>query len=226
MSKIKTKYVVGKETTNILCYGDSNTYGYNPNPYSYRYPYDKRWTSILQSKLGPDYVVSPEGLNGRTTAYDRPGAPWKNGKSGLIYSLVTHKPLDIVVLMLGTNDCLADLGLTADDIAAGMESLVEIVEKMTPETQTYVPEIIIVAPGAIRADFRGRPFEAELDDGSVRKAREIAPLYEKIAKKHGCRFIDATESAEVSEFDSMHLSEKGHMKLAELIYSEICELAK
>ena len=94
-------YRAGKETINILCYGDSNTYGFNPNPYSYRYPYEKRWTSILSEKLGAGYVIAPEGLNGRTTAFDRPGEPWKNGKRSLIYSLATHKPVDIVIIMLG-----------------------------------------------------------------------------------------------------------------------------
>lgn len=226
MSKDPAVYTHGKETINILCYGDSNTYGFNPNPYSYRYPYDKRWTSILQEKLGSGYAVASEGMNGRTTAFDRPGEPWKNGKSGLVYSLATHKPVDILVIMLGTNDCNAQLGLTAEDIAAGMETLVSITEDMTPQTQGYVPRIIIIAPGAIRADYHGKPFEDELDDYSVRKSHEIAPLYASIAKKHGCGFIDATESAEVSELDCEHLSERGHRQLAELILSEIMHITE
>lgn len=224
MSKDPEVYTAGKETTNILCYGDSNTYGFNPNPDSYRYPYEKRWTTILAEKLGDKYVVAPEGLNGRTTAYDRPGAAWKNGSTSFVVSLATHKPVDIVVIMLGTNDCNATLGLSADDIAKGMETLVEITEEMAPETQGYVPEIIIIAPGAIRPDYQGKPFESELDDNSVKNSHQIASLYAKIAEKHGCRFIDATEAAEVSELDCMHLSENGHRQIAELLYREIKSL--
>lgn len=214
-------YKSGKKTVNILCYGDSNTYGFNPGPDSYRYPYEKRWTSILAEKLGDKYCVSPEGMNGRTTAFDRPGEPWKNGRRSLISCLATHKPVDILVMMLGTNDCNARLGLTARDIASGMENLVIITEEKSLQTQGYVPEIIIVAPGAIRSDYHGKPFEDELDDYSVKKSHQIALLYEKVAAEHNCRFIDATETAEVSEIDCIHLSEQGHIDIAELLYKEI-----
>ena len=110
----------------VLCYGDSNTYGYDPHTGG-RYPYDKRWTTLLGNLLGSRYEVIPEGLNGRTTAYDRPGAAWKNGERSLIACLGTHKPVDYVIIMLGTNDCNADLGLSAGDIADGRETLVRIV---------------------------------------------------------------------------------------------------
>ncbi|MBQ6315792.1 MAG: asparaginase [Mogibacterium sp.] len=217
-------YRAGKQTVNVVCYGDSNTYGFCPEPYAYRYPYEKRWTSILAGRLGDGYSVSPEGLNGRTTAYDRSGAAWKNGVSSFLACVNTHKPVDILVIMLGTNDCLADLGLTAEEISAGMEELVSMAEKIMPETQGYIPEIIIVAPGAIRDDYRNGPFAAELDDYSVRKSHEIASLYADIAVRHGIRFVDATSAAEVSDLDAMHLSEQGHRELGELICQAILEI--
>jgi len=221
MKKDPKIYTAGKETTNILCFGDSNTYGFNPNPYSYRYPEEKRWVNILADKLGSGYVVAAEGLNGRTTAYDRPGAPWKNGASTLVPCLATHKPVDILVIMLGTNDCIKEMGLSAQEIADGMESLVRITEEMAPEIQGYVPEIIVIAPGAIRADYANGPFADELDDESVRKSHEIADLYDKVLDKHHCVYIDATEDAEVSPLDAMHLSEEGHRTIAELVYKHI-----
>lgn len=124
----------GHERISVLCYGDSNTYGYDPYTGG-RYPREKRWTTLLGELLGGRYEVIPEGLNGRTTAYDRAGAAWKNGASSLVACLGTHKPVDYAVIMLGTNDCNEELGLTAEDIAAGMETLVRMIEEEAPALQ-------------------------------------------------------------------------------------------
>lgn len=204
----------------VLCYGDSNTYGYDPYTGG-RYPYSKRWTTILGELLGSRYEVIPEGLNGRTTAYDRSGAAWKNGASSLIACLGTHKPVDYVIIMLGTNDCNADLGLSAGDIADGMEKLVEIIEKETPALQGYVPEIIVAAPAAIQGDYENSPFAAELTPESVQKSIDIGPLYREIAERHGVLFADATSGVEVSP-DCEHLTEEGHRQTAQLFSHVIC----
>ena len=206
----------GRDRISVLCYGDSNTYGYDPETGG-RYPCAKRWTSLLGDMLGDRYEVISEGLNGRTTAYDRPGAAWKNGASSFIACLGTHKPVDILIIMLGTNDCNEELGLSAEDIAAGMETLVSLAEKESPGLQGYVPQMIVAAPAPIGEDYEASPFAGELDPGSVRKSRDLAPLYEKIADRHGCLFADAGERAEVSSYDCEHLTEKGHRQLAELL---------
>lgn len=204
------------DSITVLCYGDSNTYGYDPQTEG-RYPHGKRWTTILGEMLGSRYDVIPEGLNGRTTAYDRSGAAWKNGAASFTACLGTHKPVDYVVIMLGTNDCDAELGLTAGQIAEGMETLVNIVEKESPGLQGYIPEIIVTAPAAIAEDYRNSPFADKLTPESVRNSREIAPLYREIADRHGCLFADASCYAEVSPHDCEHLTEKGHRQMAELI---------
>ena len=205
----------------VVCYGDSNTYGFDPNTGS-RYQYDKRWTTLLGEKLGAHYEVIPEGLNGRTTAYDRPGAGWKNGVSSFIACLGTHKPVDYLIIMLGTNDCNAGLGLSAEDIAKGMENLVELAEEKSPELQGYIPQIVVTVPPAISEDFGGSPFAWELSPESVQKSKDIAPLYRDIAERHGCLFADASEGIEVSA-DCMHLTEKGHTQISDLLYKIISE---
>lgn len=210
----------GHDRMSVLCYGDSNTYGYDPETGS-RYPCGKRWTSLLGDMLGDRYEVIPEGLNGRTTAYDRPGAAWKNGASSFIACLGTHKPVDILIIMLGTNDCNEELGLSAEDIAAGMETLVSLAEKESPGLQGYVPQIIVAAPAPIKEDYETSPFADELSPASVLKSRDLAPLYEKIAARHGCLFADAGERAEVSPRDCEHLTEEGHRQLAELFFEVI-----
>ena len=173
--------------------------------------------------LGDAYEVIPEGLNGRTTAYDRPGAGWKNGISSFIACLGTHKPVDHLIIMLGTNDCNAALGLSARDIAGGMETLVKLAEEKGPELQGYVPEITVAVPAAIRKDYESSPFACELDPESVAKSRDIAPLYEDIARRHGCLFADASEGVEVSPYDCEHLTENGHRQMAELMYEAITD---
>ena len=203
----------------VLCYGDSNTYGYDPHTGG-RYPYDKRWTTLLGEMLGDRYEVIAEGLNGRTTAYDRPGAAWKNGAGSFTACLGTHKPVDYVIIMLGTNDCDAELGLSADDIADGMETLVKIVEGETPALQGYVPEIIVAAPAAIQGDIERSPFADKLTQASVQKSADIGPLYREIADRHGVRYVDATKGIEVAS-DCEHLTEEGHRQIAALFFEAI-----
>ena len=210
----------GHNEITVLCYGDSNTYGYDPSTGS-RYPYDKRWTTILQERLGDGYEVVNEGLNGRTTAYDRPGADWKNGIRTLISSMGTHKPIDILIIMLGTNDCIAGIDLDADDITEGMRNLIHAAKITSPELQGYVPEIIIVTPAALRLGAEYSFFEE--DPESARMSHELAARYERLAAEELTRHVNAAESADVSVLDGVHLSEEGHAQLAELIYEAITE---
>ena len=109
----------------ILCYGDSNTYGLKSDLVS-RYPRNVRWTGILQEKLGSEYYVIEEGLGGRTTVWDDPVEDYKNGKKYLLPCLDSHKPLDLVIIMLGTNDLKSRFSVTPFDIGASMENLVKI----------------------------------------------------------------------------------------------------
>ena len=203
----------------VLCYGDSNTYGYDPCTCG-RYPYEKRWTTLLGEMLGGRYEVISEGLNGRTTAYDRPGAAWKNGASSFISCLGTHKPVDYVIIMLGTNDCDEEMSLSAVDIADGMETLVRMVEEETPALQGYIPEVIVAAPAAIQGDIEKSPFADKLTHASVKKSVDIGPLYRNIAEWHGVRFVDATDGIEVSS-DCEHLTEEGHRQIAKLFFNAI-----
>ena len=213
----------------VVCYGDSNTYGYDPQTGG-RYPKDARWPVVLEkllnsesaaAKSGLRYEVISEGLNGRTTAFERPEAPWKNGYSSFVACLGTHKPVDCVVIMLGTNDCNVELGLNALDSAAGMEQLVTAAEKYSPDLQGYIPKIIVVAPGAIGSGYRESPFAQKLSEASVRHSHELGRLYKDLAAKHMCVAVDATTSIEVSPDDCEHLTERGHSQLAKLIYTAI-----
>ena len=215
---------ISKQPITIVCYGDSNTWGFHPETWG-RYPHEERWTTLLQEKLGSDYLVIPEGLNSRTTAFDPAGdEAWKNGLYAISPVIGTHKPIDILLFMLGTNDCKFTQNVTAEEIAAGMDQLLTQAEKTCKEVQGDTPVMIVVAPPAILPDLEGTSFEKEFDVTSSEKSIELAQYYEEVAKKHNCIFIKATNQAEISPIDGVHLTTNGHAQLAEIIYSEIHNL--
>lgn len=196
----------------ILCYGDSNTYGHDPRN-SLRYKKELRWTTILQNLLGEDYEVINEGLNGRTTAYNREDGAYMNGYTHLLACFATHKPVDYLIIMLGTNDCNKELHLTSNDIANGLEKLINLIENEGTLLQDIKPKIVIVTPACISEDYKTSPYFDQLDEESVKKSHEIEPLYKELARKHNCLYLDCSD-LEVSSLDSEHLTIDAHNELA------------
>ncbi|MBR0462620.1 MAG: SGNH/GDSL hydrolase family protein [Erysipelotrichaceae bacterium] len=206
----------------VLCYGDSNTYGYNPEDMT-RYPKDARWTTILDGLLPAKYEVIPEGLNGRTTAFDREGDDIKNGLRHLVPILHSHRPLDIVIFMLGTNDCNTEVDAKAKDIAEGMEKLIMKTREASLAKQSYLPVIIVVAPAHISSSCKEGPFAYEFDDDSISKSIALSDEYRKLCKRHGCVFADGGD-IEVSDIDGIHLSRQGHKQLAHLLAETVLSI--
>lgn len=214
---------MSREPKTVLCYGDSNTFGLKPvTPgalASDRYPRAIRWTTLLQEQLGVGYAVIPEGLSGRTTVFERKDAPWKNGFPPLKTILISHLPVDIFVVMLGTNDCIAEVGVPAEEIAAGMEKLLVAAKEIFEEQQGYQPQVVLAAPALVHDNYAASTDEA-VDESMYLKARELAGLYEPLAAKYGCAFVNAA-GVEVSPLDSEHLTEEGHRQMAQLMYEAI-----
>lgn len=208
------------EMKTILCYGDSNTYGYNPSN-GLRYPEDVRWTGRLQALLGRDYRVIEEGCNGRTTVFDDPLEGWKNGLDYLRPCLNSHKPVDIVILMLGSNDLKKTFHADARKIAGGAETLVEVIQSFTQEKQGFVPDIILISPPEIGEGISYSPFGISFGADAVSRSREFPYWYRKAAQKHGCVFFDAAKHIRPSQEDSLHLSAESHAKLAEELYKTL-----
>ena len=197
--------------TRILCYGDSNTYGYDP--LTGRYPVAKRWTTQLGNSLGETFQVINEGQNGRTTAFDSYGGHADNGLASLGACLERNAPVDFIVFMLGTNDCAVQLKLSPEEIAGGMEQLLLEVLRYRGDGRTGALRIVLLAPPAIRNGFEQSPFAFQLDAGSVMKSRAIVPLYRRLAEKYACLFLDASD-LDVSAHDCEHLTVEGHKALA------------
>lgn len=149
--------------TRILCYGDSNTWGTigrwkESDLPSMRFEPDVRWTGVIQKKPGKRFFVLEEGLGGRTTIYANPGEEWKMGESFLKTTLHTHRPLDWIILMLGTNDLQIKQDITADELPLGIGRLVDVVQSCDKIGRDMkLPQVLIQAPPQIRpSDPKGR----------------------------------------------------------------------
>ena len=205
---------------NILCYGDSNTYGYIPET-GLRYPKNVRWTGVLQNLLGKNFNVIEEGCNGRTTIFDDPIEGWKNGRDYLKPCLNSHKPIDYIIMMLGSNDLKDTFHASAMDIAAGAGVLIKDIIDFTEVKQGYVPNIILVAPPEIGEGIAASPFYGRFYEDAIERSKEFPKFYKKIAEKYGCIFVDAASHIKPSAIDSLHISPEGHRKLAEVFYEVI-----
>lgn len=203
---------------NILCFGDSNTFGTNPK--GGRHAWNTRWPGRLQVLLGPEYYVIEEGMGGRTTVWDDPLEPGRCGIQALPIALQSHKPLDLVILALGTNDCKVHLNATPKIIAKGMENLCNLVQHFDYGPGYKVPQILVVSPVHIGEDLDHCPF-VSFDETSPVKSRSLAPLYEQAARSLGCMYIDAASLARASSLDQLHMDVKNHGALAEGIMTVV-----
>lgn len=161
----------------ILCFGDSNTYGAVAN--GGRYGRYERWPGHLQQLLGSDYYVIEEGCNGRTTLWDDPIEEHKNGKAYLLPCMYSHKPVDLIVLMLGTNDLKNRFSLTATDIAWSIDNLINTIQTSNNGPDESAPQILLISP----------PEVTTLSDaiagvlvGAREKREALAPLLAALAK--------------------------------------------
>ncbi len=205
---------------NILCYGDSNTYGHIPIDCG-RYDKNTRWTGVLANLLGDNYNVIEEGCNGRTTVFDDPDEPWKNGLPYLRPCLNSHKPVHMVILMLGSNDLKTTFHASAKDIADGVEKLVCEIRDFTSYKQGFIPKIILMSPPVIGEDICESPFNTAFDETAIERSKELPVWYEKVADKYGCIYVRTSDFIESSTEDSLHLTKDAHNKLANLLYDII-----
>ncbi len=203
----------------ILCYGDSNTWGYNPVT-GERFSRDERWPGVLRQELGEGYEIIEEGLCGRTTVWDDPIEGYKSGKEYLIPCLETHKPIDLVVIMLGTNDLKGRFSLSALDIANGAGVLADIVQKSDTGPAQESPEVLLLAPPPI-ARLAGTEFEEMFDEDAESTSRKFSEHYRRVAGECGCEFLDTSEVIVSSEVDAIHLEVSEHQKLGQAVAAAV-----
>ncbi len=203
----------------ILCFGDSNTWGYNPATRE-RFDRDTRWPGVLRYSLGQGYEIIEEGLNGRTTVWDDPIEGYKNGYDYLIPCLETHRPLDLVIILLGTNDLKKRFSLSAFDIAEGAGVLIKAIQKSEAGINGAAPHALLISPPPVGkfTDFR------EMFEGAEEKSRRFSEHYRRVAGELGCYFLDSSNVIVSSDLDGIHLEKSEHEKLGRAAASKVKEI--
>ncbi len=201
--------------TKILCFGDSNTYGYIPGGLG-RFDGRTRWTGCLQRELGEGWEVMEEGLNGRTTVFLEEECPERTGLPAMGEAMKQYHP-DILILMLGTNDCKRRFKASPEEIAGGLEEVL----KRALESARKPFQVLLAAPILIAGGFEPG---AEFDEDSVQKSRELSGVYRKLAEKYSCEFLDASQVAAPSPVDLVHLDAEGHATLGHAMAGKIREM--
>lgn len=215
----------------IVCLGDSNTHGYCADPADcadggIRFNENERWTRRLQTQLGDDYLVIEEGLSGRTTCFDDPIHEGLRALDYIYPCLKSHETVDLLIIMLGTNDTKDRFAASAACIAIGMGRLV----KKAISTECWggnAPNILVIAPPPIGEGMLSSPVAATMGSGCVQKSVELAHYYKEQCDLIGCHFLDAgAYGCEFNRIDFMHLTKKGHATLADVLTERIPQLLK
>lgn len=203
--------------TTILCYGDSITWGYIPGNLG-RYALEKRWPTVLQEEIGKEFHVVAEGLCGRYTVHDEPYRVGRNGAALLQPILETHSPVDLLIILLGTNDVLHHAGLSAFDAARGAEVLAKIALASETGPSAAAPKVMIISPPRIRTLSSEL---LELCHGDPSGSENFSRVFRRLAEARKLFFLDAAAVVEPSRVDGVHLDESGLSALGKAVAGEV-----
>jgi len=213
----------GKDPVSVVCFGDSLTWGFNPVDKS-RYGHDIRWTRLLQKELGDGFYVVEEGVNGRTTVFEDPVKGDKNGLAHLETVRKTHMPIDILVIMLGTNDLQARFSMNAETIAIAMGRLLDFARRPTDDMEGRAPKVLLMSPPPL-APMDGTPFVAQFSEQSEGESHRLAACYREKAAEYGVAFFDTGTVISASPVDAIHFEAEPQAGLAKAIAEEVRKLA-
>lgn len=211
----------------IMCFGDSLTWGWVPvieGVPTTRFPADVRWTGVLQRELGPDHIVIEEGLSARTTMLEDPTDPRLDGSAYLPSALASHLPLDLVILMLGTNDTKAYFHRSAFEIAAGMSKLVGQVLTSAGGVGTVypAPQVLVVAPPPLTP--MPHAYFQQLFGGAHEKSAQLGKLYGDLADFMKVHFLDAGQIITTDGVDGIHFTEENNSALGRAVARKVAEI--
>lgn len=225
----------------ILCFGDSNTWGYDGESRK-RLPWGKRWTSLLQEKFdvetakaqagnntisqkesgsaehkpGESVRIIEEGLCGRTTIFEDPLRDGRRGTALLPTLLETHDGVDVIVLMLGTNDCKSVFGASAEVIGKGIARLLDQIAAYAPEAK-----VLLVSPIYLGEKVWQEGFDQEFSQDSVQVSKDLEKVYQRIADEKHVEFMRAASYVSCCEADQEHMNASGHQVFAEAVYEKL-----
>lgn len=220
----------GQGPQNVLVFGDSITWGWVPKEPivpTTRHAEEDRWPTIMAAALGDGYNVITEGLSGRTTNIDDPMAPGlMNGADYLDSAILSHEPLDLVIIMLGTNDTKSYLDRSPLEIGLGMGELINIIQEGSGlgwyDYQS--PEILVISPPPLGEEID--PGAAEAFEGGAGKVEQLPRIYSGIADTAGVHFFDAATVVDLGHVgtDGIHLVAEGNEALGNAVAEEVTSI--
>lgn len=205
----------------ILCFGDSNTWGYNGENGT-RFDEETRWTALLQKELGQDYVVIEEGLNSRTTVFEDPLSPGKKGLDYLIPMVCSQLPFDLMIMMLGTNDLKRMYHIGSMEVAEGIERLLITFRNTMQEKTGGSGKVLVLGPIDICASQSGE-FVYGFDEHSAKEAKNLGKDIESLVTQMGYEFMDMSKVTPPGVTDGIHLDSDGHKAFADCLSKYIRE---
>lgn len=211
---------------NIMVFGDSNTWGWNPcndlvAPLQ-RWDDDVRWTGILQNLLGDEYHVMNEGLNGRTTVWNDPIEEYRCGKDQIIPALDICAPLDLVIIMIGTNDLKVRYSVSAQDIANGAALILDKTLNQAGAFRNNTPKVLFICPPPLGPVENG--VFADMFEGNYEKSTKLSAFYRDAAKSRNVAFLDAGTIVKSSQEDGLHLQADQHKLLGEAVAKIVTDM--
>ena len=204
----------------ILCFGDSNTYGTNPS--GGRFDENTRWPMRLAQLLGDDYAVIEEGFGGRTCVFDDPvEGGYKSGAAYLPPCLMSHNPLDAIVIMLGTNDAKLRFQMTARTVGEALMQLVRLCRLYSIGPDGNPPRVLLVCPPPVGDNVADTLFNDIFGVRAVAITKGFHQEFQKISRLMRCDYLNAGEYVSASKTDAVHLTAESHLRLAEAIYEKL-----
>jgi len=205
---------INADAKRILCFGDSNTWGYISGTKHERYPANIRWTGVLQNLLGNNYEIIEEGLNSRGILKgDRVAMDY------ILPCLDTHDPLDYVLIMLGSNELKSEFDLSTKDVGDNLKLLIQTIQNHSSQLRDIKPEIVIIVPPILNENT-----EYSLNNnkyaGAHEKSLQFKEVYSQIAKEFDLKIVDVQDQMIVG-VDGAHITSDSHALLAKAVYDVI-----
>lgn len=206
----------------IMCFGDSNTWGAIPGEAN-RYPDDVRWTGVLQQELGSNYTVIEEGYNGRVSVFDDVVEGRLGGIKYFGPCCDTQSPLDVIIIMLGTNDLKVRFGLTPGAIAFGFYRYLDAL-KITPMAGNP-PKVLLVSPILVDPSYKNHPqFHDMFGEDAVARSEALAAAYKEVADINGWEFLNAADYGKAAPADGIHMDAQSHNRLGKALAEKVKQI--
>jgi len=198
----------------ILCYGDSNTWGYCPQT-KQRFDEKTRWTGVLHKTLSNEYRIIEEGLNGRTTIHNENDRPFRSGLELLPVLMESHAPIDLVIIMLGTNDLKKKFNSSIEEITKNIRALCQHIQSCAYNRQV---KTLLISPTHI---CEMKDEDANEFEGAIEKSHQFADHYQEVAIDLDMFFCNAAEIVETSKHDGIHWDADQHRLFAQYMKDQI-----